>query len=184
MGISEACIHEMDSVTEPEYETRELGIPLRIFNSVQKHTCKKCGEITHSIPFPDRLIAAAAVGRCKIALKLAGEEVRFIRKALSESSKDMAESLGVAAETFSRWENDKSPIGPSYERLFRLLTWIKLGELAPAIDFKPTDIVNMKIKAIRSKDDEVPMCFELIRFKVTAEKPTTDAYSEGERKAA
>src|SRR5580698_7252393 len=112
MGISETCIHVLDSKVMPQYKTREMGIPLVIHNSVIESTCRDCGDKSHSIPYPDRLVAPAAVVRASYALKLDGGEIRFLRKALSTSAKKMAETLGVASETYSRWENDKAPIGP------------------------------------------------------------------------
>lgn len=184
MSISEECIHEMDCKVMLQYETDELGIPLVIFNSVQQSTCKKCGEITHLIPFPDRLIAAAAIGRCKLPLKFSGDEIRFIRKAMNVASKDLAEILCVAPETFSRWENDKAPIAPASEKMLRIVAWLKLGASAPAIDFDPREIMDMPVKAIRGEADIAIMGFELVRFKNAAEKPTTEVYTEGAKEAA
>jgi DNA-binding transcriptional regulator YiaG len=178
MGISEACIHEMDSAVMPQYITNELGIPIVIFNSVYKNVCKNCGEESHLIQYPDRLIAAAAVGRCKMPLKLTGKEIKFVRKAMDMSSKELAEHLDVAAETFSRWENDKAPIAPMNEKMLRLSACIKLGSLAPAMDFKIQDILNMNIRAVRAPDEDVCMAFELVRFKEAKEKPTTEEYTE------
>lgn len=183
MGASEACLHDMETVPVAQYETKELGIPLVIHDSVRRSFCKKCGHETHSIPYPDRLIAAAAVSRCKIPLRLTGSEIRFVRKALSMSAKGLSDLIGVAAETFSRWENDKAPIGPSFEKMLRLLTWVKLEKKAPAIDFDAQEILSMPIMAIRRPNDQEPLAFELVWFKA-AENPTTQAYTEGQLKAA
>ena len=184
MGDSETCIHDMDSAVMAQYETRELGIPLLIFQSVHLKTCKRCGHTSHAIPYPDRLIAAAAVGRAKVPAKLTGNEIRFLRKALEMSSKDLSSALGVAAETFSRWENDKAPMNPSIEKMLRIFTGIKLGAMAPAVDFNPEEIINMAIKTAIGGQKEIVQVFELIRFKKAPEKPTTDAYTDEHRKVA
>lgn len=184
MGRSEECLHEMESAVVAQYATSELGIPLIIHNSVVRNVCSKCGVETHAIPFPDRLIAAAAVGRCKIPFKLAGSEIRFVRKAMCMAAKDLSEVLSVTPETFSRWENDKAPISPSFEKMLRILAWVQLGKSAPAIDFDAQSILNMSIQAIRRPSDEEPMAFELVRFKVSVENPITQAYTEGQLKAA
>lgn len=184
MGNSETCIHDVDSTVMAQYATRELGIPLLIVNSVQLKTCKICGQNSHFIPYPDRLIAAAAVGRAKVSAKLTGNEIRFLRKALELSAKDLSKALGVAAETFSRWENDKAPMSPAIEKMLRIFTGIKLSPLAPAVAFKPEEIINMAIKAVHGHYKEVTLKFELVRFKNAAETPTTDAYTEEQRKVA
>lgn len=181
MGSSETCTHEMESMPVPEYPTRELGVPIVIFNSVARNVCKHCGEVTHTIQHPERLVAAAAVGRCKIDDKLSGSEIRFLRKAMGMPSKALAESLNVTPETFSRWENDKAPISPGAEKMLRLSVCIRLGSSAPAIDFKPGEILDMSIKAIRT--EEVWMALELVRFKAT-DCGSTDAYTESQRKVA
>jgi putative zinc finger/helix-turn-helix YgiT family protein len=184
MGDSETCIHDVDSTVMAQYETRELGIPLLISKSVHLRTCKHCGQSSHFIPYPDRLIAAAAVGRAKVSAKLTGNEIRFLRKALAISAKDLSNALGVAAETFSRWENDKAPMNPATEKMLRIYTGIKLGSLAPAVEFNPEEIINMSIKGIRGHHREIVLHFELVRFKNAPEKPTTDAYTEEQRKVA
>jgi len=182
MGISEACNHEMVSEVVPEFFTREMGIPLVVTNCVQFKRCAVCGEETHSIPFPERLIAAAAVSRVKISDKLSGNEIRFLRKALGASAKDFAESLEVAPETLSRWENDKAPMNPMVEKMLRITVGVRLGKQAPAIDFRAEDILSMSIKAIRELGAEITLSFKLVSFK-TAELPTTEAYDE-QKKAA
>lgn len=183
MGISEACTHEWENAAIAQYETRELGVPLLIVNTVQKNTCKRCGEVSHNIPYPERLIAAAAVARIRFPEKLSGAEIRFVRKALMWTAKDMGEHIQVAAETISRWENDKAPMAPGHEKMLRLLAGIHLGPKAPAILCKLDDIANMTIKSVRSDRSEILMAFELVRFKIS-NQPTTTEYTEERRAAA
>jgi len=183
MGISEACTHEWDNAPIAQYETRELGVPLVIFNSVQKNTCRHCGEATQHIPFPERLIAAAAVARIRLPEKLSGAEIRFIRKALTWTAKDMSEHIQVAPETISRWENEKAAMGPGHEKMLRLLAGIHLREKAPAIGCKLDEIANMTIKSIRSDRSEIRMAFELIRFRISDQPTATVEYTEELRAA-
>ena len=184
MGDSETCIHDVDSSVMAQYMTRELGIPLLIIKSVHEKTCKLCGQVSHFIPFPDRLIAAAAIGRAKVPVKLNGQEIRFLRKALGKSAKDLANDLGVAAETFSRWENDKAPMSPAIEKMLRIRTGLELGALAPAVDFRAEEVINMEIEPVLGVPKELILEFELVRFKNAVNKPTTDAYTEELRKVA
>jgi transcriptional regulator with XRE-family HTH domain len=53
--------------------------------------------------------------------RLTKDEIRFLRKYLGYSGVDFAKVIGVAAETISRWENGKEKIGPSTEKLIRML---------------------------------------------------------------
>jgi DNA-binding transcriptional regulator YiaG len=183
MGSSETCIHKMTTELLAHHDTRELGIPLRIHNAVQRHTCVHCGLVTHAIPLPERLISASAVCRVKMSEKLSGAEIRFIRKALRQSAKDMADILQVAPETFSRWENDKAPINPTSEKLLRILAGIRLGPYAPAVGFKTEDIIDMNVKAVLNRDEEIVVALELVRFKNDAEREPTKEYTQ-EQKAA
>ncbi|HYT93524.1 MAG TPA: type II TA system antitoxin MqsA family protein [Gemmataceae bacterium] len=62
--------------------------------------CKACGEVTFSINTDDQIIDAL---RAHLKL-LTPQQIRDGRKALGLSSKDLAERLGVAAATISRWQ--------------------------------------------------------------------------------
>jgi transcriptional regulator with XRE-family HTH domain len=174
----------MDSAVMAQYATKELGIPLLIHKSVHQKTCKHCGQVSHFIPYPDRLIAAAAISRAQIAVKLNGSEIRFLRKALNKSAKDLANDLGVVAETFSRWENDHAPMSPAIEKMLRIRVGVELAAQAPAIDFRADEVINMHIEAVRGDPEDVLMAFELIRFKNAVNQPTTDAYTQEQRKVA
>ena len=62
------------------------------------------------------LRAAMAVTRVNDPLKLNGREIRFLRKALGYTGKELAEKMQVTAESVSRWENDKELMRPMGER--------------------------------------------------------------------
>jgi transcriptional regulator with XRE-family HTH domain len=53
--------------------------------------------------------------------RLQGAEVRFLRKWLGWSGRDFARHMGVSAETVSRRENERDPIGGTSGRLLRLM---------------------------------------------------------------
>jgi putative zinc finger/helix-turn-helix YgiT family protein len=183
MGISETCVHKMDGKPIAQHETRDLGIPLVIYNAVHAHTCQHCGLVTYSIPFPERLAAAAAVCRAKMPEKLSGNEIRFIRKALKLPAKDMSDVLQVAPETFSRWENDKAPINPTSEKLLRILAGLRLGPLAPAVGFRAEDIIDMSVKTVLGEGKEIVIALELVTFKNAAETPPTKEYTQEQQAA-
>ena len=51
---------------------------------------------------------------------MTGSELRAIRERLGLTQVEMAERLGVAANTVARWERDEKPIRPPVEKLIRL----------------------------------------------------------------
>lgn len=88
---------------------------------VTVHRCATCGAHSASIPKMASLHAALAAMVINTVPKLSGAEVRFLRKFIGYSGADFAARVGVGAETVSRWENDKEPIGTVAERLVRLM---------------------------------------------------------------
>jgi putative zinc finger/helix-turn-helix YgiT family protein len=63
--------------------------------------CQACGTLVITNSVDDQLIQAL---RVRVGL-LTPEQIRSGREALGLKSKELAEKLGVAAETLSRWEN-------------------------------------------------------------------------------
>lgn len=63
--------------------------------------CSACGELVFSNSVDDRIIQAL---RERVGL-LAPEQIRRGRETLGLKSKELAEKLGVAPETISRWES-------------------------------------------------------------------------------
>jgi putative zinc finger/helix-turn-helix YgiT family protein len=183
MSTSEICVHDTRSEVLPVHLSLEFGIPLRLHKAVQCSRCAHCGLVTHSIPYPEKLAAAAAVYRSMIPEKLSGKEIRFIRKSLGYTAKEMAAALEIAPETFSRWENGHAAINPSSERLLRINAGIKLAHLAPAIVFNVADIVEMDIKAALGNKPEIVLDLQLVTFKNTAQDEPRKEYTP-EKKAA
>ena len=174
------CIHEADGeeTLVPKYATSEIGIPIVLVDSVYQKHCKHCGEVLHRIQFPDRLTAAAAVSRAQLPMKLKGDEIRFLRKAIAKSAVELAEFLEVAPETVSRWENNKLPMSPALEKLLRLHVGMELKAKAPAILFKPNQVLNMAIKGVRDPSEEIVMVFQLVVFLAGAEDEPGEEYRE------
>lgn len=180
MGMSNSCSHaKVSRKRVPEHLTRDFGITLSLVNAVDQEVCEECGKTLRiNIPNPVGLVAAAAIYRVKLPQKLTGGEIRFVRKALKWSAKKLAEVLDASAESVSRWENDKLVMGPSMEKLFRILTGISLADRAPAISFDPEEVIDMKINAVRNPEHELVLALELVRFKIPEVKVPADAYLE------
>jgi len=108
--------------------------------------CKKCGKGKIFIPDVPGLITAVALTRVKLPFKLNSGEIKFVRKALDMTSKQMADLMKVTPETFSRWENEKMPMVEASERFFRLISIAMLMDRAEAVDPELQRVVKMEIK--------------------------------------
>jgi DNA-binding transcriptional regulator YiaG len=53
--------------------------------------------------------------------RLTPAEIRFLRKHLGWTGAEFAAHFGAARETVSRWENGSTPMGPTAERLLRMI---------------------------------------------------------------
>lgn len=140
-----SCAMAIPSITSPE---------ARII--VRRSPPKAFWQRAFLIPSPwpggfsnlEGLIAAVAIARVAAAQELSGNEIRFLRKALGWSSRELAAKLEVRDETVSRWENEKEPIGATSEKLLRLIVAQFLGDKAPALDVDQKRIVSMRIREV------------------------------------
>ncbi len=111
---------ELTSKAE-NYRYTESGLPNVVLAGVEVRRCPECGH--HELVLPrvaelHRVIAGAVLRKPG---RLGGAEVRYLRKLLGWSGVDFARHMGVDASTVSNWETDKNPIGPSSDRLLRLM---------------------------------------------------------------
>jgi putative zinc finger/helix-turn-helix YgiT family protein len=120
-----------------------------LVDSVVRYRCPACGFEATSIPRQGELGTAMAVARAKHPQKLAGRDVRFLRKEMGLTAKALAAKIGVHVETISRWENDREPIGPSSEKLLRLMVLIELGDKALGVDYDERAVAAMRVEAVR-----------------------------------
>lgn len=131
----------------PNYDQLKIpGFKVILVDSVVEEKCQNCGQTEYVIPNMEGLFAAIAIARAKNPIKLNGAEIKFIRKAIEIPAKKMAQYLEVTVEHLSRWENDKAPITPSYEKMLRLLAGTLLKNKAPLIPFEAQEIADMKIR--------------------------------------
>ena len=125
-------------VTGDTHRYDESGLPDVVLKGVETRSCKNCGEREVAIPNIEGLHRALAQALICRASLLTGAEVRFLRKFLGYSGQDFARLMGVTAETVSRWENGKKPLGPVADRTLRLL--VLLGH--PVEDYAGLDFLK------------------------------------------
>lgn len=103
------------------YRYLACGLPNVTLEGVEVRRCGTCGGHEVVIPRIEKLHETLALAVVKQEARLTGAEVRFLRKYLGYSGTDFAALIGVSAETVSRWENDRETMGPSAERLLRMV---------------------------------------------------------------
>src|SRR4051812_47553075 len=91
-----------------EYDATTLvGLKTVVRNATVERTSED-GEVSIELPKLRELMAAAAVVRCLIPIKLRGWEMRAMRRIMGFTLSDLANKLDekTAVETVSRWETE------------------------------------------------------------------------------
>lgn len=103
------------------YRYDDSGLPYVVLVNVEVSRCAKCGAVEVKIPAIEPLHRAIAWSVARKDSRLTPEETRFLRKYLGFSTGDLAEIVGIDPATVSRWENGTRPIGPTTDRLLRMM---------------------------------------------------------------
>ena len=114
------CGHGMTSRRENvKYDAS--GLPGVTLVDVEVNRCGHCGQYEVAIPRIEELHRVMAIALVRKAARLTPAEIRFLRTTLGWSSRELADHMGAAAETVSRWEHGKTPMRPQADRLLRLM---------------------------------------------------------------
>jgi putative zinc finger/helix-turn-helix YgiT family protein len=97
------------------------GLPGVVLEDVEVSRCPQCGEYEVAIPQIDDLHKAIAQAVIRKTSRLDAAEIRYLRKYLGWSGVDFATHMGMASATISRWETGAESIGPTADRLLRLM---------------------------------------------------------------
>jgi transcriptional regulator with XRE-family HTH domain len=165
MKVCSNCNNKIDqAVVVERYEPDNLGISgVVLINAAEEERCSICGEVESVlIPNLQGLIASAALCRIKNALKLRGDEIRFLRKAMEMTGTELAGKLGVRKEAISRYENNAEPMAPEREKILRLVASGSLRRFSP-IRVSTEEIISMRIRPWRPVDQHIMMEFVLVR---------------------
>ncbi len=161
-AVCEKCGGTLAVRIVPEFEHAAIGLPCVVLrNAVEDIYCAECGT-RDSLRFPDidGLMAAIAIARVKQNVKLAGANIRFLRKALGLNQQELAKLLAVRNETVSRWETSHQPIEPSTEKLLRVVVAIELSDRAPGIEVNFKELVEATAPAVRKHLQPPPLVLE------------------------
>ena len=113
------CAGSMRGVRE-NYHYTECGLNSVYLKNILVFHCG-CGAVVPEIPQMTTLHRAIVLDVLKKGTLLSGEEIRFLRKMARLSGVDLARVMGVHPVTVSKWENNNSNIGPSNDRVLRLI---------------------------------------------------------------
>lgn len=101
--------------------------PDLLIDGVERVTCSTCGEVveswTKSMPLLD-LVKTELLNKPR---RLSPGEFRVLRQAVHPQAKAFAASIDVTPEILSKWENGKSPIPSTVDRLVRLMVAVRWG---------------------------------------------------------
>ena len=170
--------HRMKAIEQiiGEYDATPLvGLHTIVIDAAIKRVDEN-GEETIELPKLRDLIAAAAIMRCLMPIRLRGSEMKAMRKAMRMTLADLAHKLDArtAPETVSRWETEAQPMGVYVEKLLRLLVCETLKQNAPGIEYNASMIANM---SVNDPDDSVPP-IRLVYTKIKQQSgPVIDAWA-------
>ncbi|MBK5293807.1 MAG: hypothetical protein JJE04_19290 [Acidobacteriia bacterium] len=134
-----ARIHECTSCGEqvrPErrnYRYTESGLSNVILQGIEVADCPKCGNSEVIIPRMAKIHRAIAQALAKSPARLTGEQLRFLRSHLGLSGAKLGCYLHTDKSKISKWECGSDRIGPTTDRLVRLLVAALDSELRPGV---------------------------------------------------
>ena len=168
--------------TLPEYDASvEVGLCTIVHGAAIERTDEQ-GEVTIELPKINELMAAAAVARCLVPIKLRGSEIRAIRKILGLTLAELANKLDerTAPETVSRWETEAQPMGGYAEKVMRLTVCEVLHKRAPGIAYNASMIAGLKVLDPWKIDPNYkPPCIQLYLIRMKEETGSLiDAWNE------
>ena len=103
------------------YPYKASGLPNVFLQGVEIADCPNCGNCDVIIPHPLKVHRALALALTKSPCRLTGPQLRFLRKHLRASGEQFSQYLHTDKTKISKWEKGEDPIGPSTDRLIRLL---------------------------------------------------------------
>ena len=173
MSPCRKCGGLMTKSVRPEHTEDLGGVVVKILNAVQVRRCEACGTEMVAIPDLDGLARAAAISRALEPARLAGRELKFLRRVMDMTQKEFAEAMELTPETVSRWENDVRGVGGMCEKLVRHNICALLYKAARARPYDPAVIAHMRFEALPEGGTLPPI--EMVRVRI--ENPNT---SDGE----
>jgi len=113
------CKSEMEKVVG-SYQYRESGLDNVKLEQWPMLTCSACQIRLPLVPDPHGMAQLITGALVRQRARLNGDFIVFIRKAMGQTATGLANILGVARGSVSRWENEKAEIDPYYDFKLRM----------------------------------------------------------------
>ncbi len=114
-------------VVRGSYLFKDSGLRNVVLQGIEIVRCPKCGNEDPIIPGVNDLMRTLALAVTRKPYRLAGEEVRFLRKYLKMTGDEFSRLIHVDKTTLSKWENNEDPVGEQSDLLVRSVA-LALGE--------------------------------------------------------
>jgi DNA-binding transcriptional regulator YiaG len=109
-------------VIHGNYQFKESGLNNVVLCGIEIIKCDHCGNEDPILPALDHLLQIIALALVNKPYRLAGEEVRFLRKYLKLTEDKLSRLLHVDKTTLSKWENNDDPVGTQSDLAIRMIT--------------------------------------------------------------
>lgn len=113
------CKSEMEKITG-SYQYRESGLDNITLEDWPMLACSSCHIRLPLMPDPHVVAEIITGALVRQRARLNGDSIVFIRKAMGQTATGLANILGVARGSVSRWENEKAEIEPFYDFKLRM----------------------------------------------------------------
>lgn len=120
MQVCSNCSEEAQ-VVHGNYQFKESGLANVTLCGIELIKCQHCGNEDPIIPAMNDLFQTIALALVTKPYRLAGEEVRFLRKYMGLTGDGFSRLLHVDKTTLSKWENNDDPVGTQSDLAIRML---------------------------------------------------------------
>ena len=103
------------------YRYAESGLSNVVLKNLEVADCTNCGNSDVILPRIAKIHRAIAHAIANSPTRLTGEQLRFLRSHLRLSGDELGRYMCIDKTKISKWEQGEDRIGPSNDRLVRLL---------------------------------------------------------------
>jgi DNA-binding transcriptional regulator YiaG len=132
-------------IVHGNYHFKESGLDNVILCGIELIQCDHCGNEDPIIPAMNELFRTIALAIVTKPYRLAGEEVRFLRKYLALTGDKFSRLLHIDKTTLSKWENNEDPVGTQSDLAIRML----IMSQDKALREKIAEVVNESFEKIQ-----------------------------------
>ena len=158
------CKGLMEKSIKSEHTEDLGGVVVKVLNAAQVYRCRSCDDEIVAIPDMDGLVRSVAIARALNPVRLAGAEVKYLRRVLDMTQVDFAKAMDLSPETVSRWETDARGIGGACEKLVRHNVCALIYKATKGRPYDASVIANMEFRSLKEGKSLPPI--EMVRVRV------------------